>query len=127
MLYSKFPMKNSLLSVVVLLFISSFDSHAQTNTAHKIITPFQGTKIFCSFTGKSKYTVTVQGSKAIMVYSYKEYTTRVSGNFKNGKLYTNDPYEKQSKAGGRYYLISKEMVRVLNLENGDYEEYNICK
>ena len=113
---------------MVLLLVSASALKAQPNKSHKTVaTPFQGTKTFCSFTGKSKYTVTIKGSGATLLYSYKEYTTKVLGTFKNGKIYTNDPYEKQSKTGGRYYLVTKDMVRVLNLENGDYEEYDVCK
>src|SRR5215218_8765059 len=109
-------------------FILINPAKAQTKTSNNIAgVPFQGTKQFCSFTGKSRYIVLIKGSRANLTYSYKEYKTTVSGSFKNGKLYTNDPYEKDSKTGGRYYLISKTLVRVLNTENGDYEDYTICK
>jgi hypothetical protein len=119
-------MKNAAMSVAILLF--AIQLQAQSTAPRKIVsTPFQGTKTFCSFSGKSKYRVTIKGSKATFLYLYKEYTTKVLGSFRNGKVYTNDPYEKQSKTGGRFYLVTKEMVRVLNLENGDYEEYDVCK
>lgn len=101
---------------------------AQSKTPHKIIaTPFQGTKEFCTYLHTSKYTVSIKGVKATITYSYKEYKNIFTGTFRNGKIYTNDPNEKSTKTGGRYYQVTKDMVRVLNIENGDYEEYDICK
>jgi hypothetical protein len=115
-------------TLVIVLFsflLSSLSTEAQKISNKPA--PFQGTKNFCSFSGKSKYAVTIKGSMATLVYLYKEYKTTVHGTFKNGKLFTNDQYEKDSKTGGKYYLVTTSMVRVLNVENGDYEEYDVCK
>ncbi|HNP24859.1 MAG TPA: hypothetical protein PKL37_22475 [Panacibacter sp.] len=59
---------------------------------------------------------------------YKEYKDVITGVIKNGKIYSNDPNEKNFKpVWGKYYKLVKENFGVLNIENGDYEWFSECK
>ncbi len=89
-------------------------------------TPFQGTKEFCSFSKPVKYKVTMTGNKVIITYLYKEYKRMIKGEFRNGKLYTNDKDENKLNAG-KYYLLTSTYLSINNLESGDYVEYDVCR
>ena len=121
-------MKNILVLFVAIFFINASGLNAQSKLSQELkVVPFQGLKEFCSITQRSKYKVLIQGTKATITYLYEDHSNKLAGTFKNGKLYTNDPYEVNSKNGGKYYLITKSMIRILNIENGDYDEYGACK
>ena len=118
----------TLLLVSFIVFGSISSLQAQTKTATKgAEAPFQGTRKFCSRSRLTTYIVTINGAKVTIRYAYKDYASKLSGTFKKGKVYTTDPNEKNSKTSGRYYQITRDRVRVLNLENGDYEQYDVCR
>jgi hypothetical protein len=89
------------------------------------LVPFQGVKEFCSFSKPVKYKVSVTGNKVIITYLYKEYKKMIKGEFRNGKLYTND-IDEDKLIAGKYYLLTSSSLRINNLEGGDYIEYHLC-
>lgn len=107
-------------------FLSITILNAQKNKSYKTSTPFQGTKEYCSFIKPVKYIVSIKGNKAIITYKYKNYSNSVKGLFRNGKLYTTNPYENKMMAG-RLYILTTASLRVNNLEGSDYVEYDLCK
>lgn len=109
------------------IFLSIANVNAQKKPVHKATaSPFQGTKEFCSFTKPVKYKVTITGKKVIIIYLYKEYKNIVKGEFRNGKLFTNDKNETKVNAG-RVYVLTSTYISINNLEGGDYIEYNLCR
>ncbi len=118
-------MKN-LIFLCVVLFISTTNISAQKKAFQKPAKlPFQGVKEFCSFSKPVKYKVSVTGNKVIITYLYKEYKKIIKGEFKNGKLYTNDKDEDKLIAG-KYYILTSTSLSINNLEGGDYIEYPLC-
>jgi len=64
----------------------------------------------------------------VIICTYQGTSNTVRGKIKNGRLYTDDAEEKSNeKLAGKYYLLSKDRIRILNTENGDYLEYDTCK
>jgi hypothetical protein len=121
-------MKTRIACIIFILF-ATYKLNAQNSTAHTLSTiPFQGTKEFCESYRNSKYIVNVKNNIVIISLVYKEDTSIVHGKIINGKLFTDDREEKSDKRlAGKYYLLTKEMIRILNTENGDYDEYDVCK
>src|SRR4051812_11611734 len=113
-------MKKLLCFTVHLFFIAILNTSAQTTVAHKVIrAPFQGIREFCSFYQKSKYIVSIKDDSAVITCIYKGDSSKVNGKIRNGKLYTDDVQEKSDKKlAGKYYLLTKDMIRILNTENG---------
>lgn len=70
--------------------------------------------------------MTIKGKKVTITYLYKEYKKIVKGEFRNGKLFTNDKNETKLNAGSVYLLIST-YISINNLEGGDYIEYDLCR
>ena len=103
--------------------------NAQNSNAHNaVVAPFQGTKEFCEFYQRSKYLVTIKSNVVNIFFIKNNDTSKVNGKIINGKLYTDDTEEKSNKSlAGKYYLLTKDMIRILNTENGDYDEYDMCK
>ncbi len=109
------------------MFLSIANPNAQKKHVHRAtIIPFQGTKEFCSFSKPVKYKVTITGKKVAIVYLYKEYKNIVKGEFRNGKLFTNDKNETKLNAGS-IYLLTSTTISINNLEGGDYVEYDLCR
>src|SRR5882672_4473572 len=121
-------MKNIFSIVAAFVFLPHTHMLAQNTTVAKTsVAPFRGTKKFCAYTHSSIYTITVHGNNAKIVYTYNEDSTILQGTFKNGDLYTNDPDEKANKKfAGKYYKLTAKGFRILNTENGDYDEYHVC-
>ncbi len=118
-------MKN-LIFLGVVLFISTTNISAQKKAFQKPAQlPFHGVKEFCSFSKPVKYKVSITGNKVIITYLYKEYEKMIKGEFKNGKLYTNDKDEDKLIAG-KYYILTSTSLSINNLEGGDYIEYPLC-
>jgi hypothetical protein len=85
-------------------------------------------KIYCSDFAKSRYKLLITGTKIKITRLYKEYIDNYSGVIKNGKIYSNNPDEKnQKELQGKYYKIEGKNFGVLNIENGDYEWFTECK
>lgn len=122
-------MKKLIGCIVFVLFVSIVNINAQSSITHKsVVIPFQGAKGFCEFYQKSKYIVTIKNNIVIITFIHNQDTSRVNGKIINGKLYTDDSEEKKNKnLAGKYYLLTKDMIRILNIENGDYNEYDLCK
>src|SRR5829696_3846629 len=99
------------------------------STPKKVVTPIpQKEKLYCSPWAKTKYKVLITGSKIKITRLYKEYVDVITGNWKNGKIYSNDPAEKGLKAlSGKYYKLKGSTFSVLNIENGEYEAFILCK
>jgi uncharacterized pyridoxamine 5'-phosphate oxidase family protein len=95
----------------------------------KIKPPFQGKKFFCSSDNKEKYTVIIKGNDVTFIIEKR----KITGVFKNGKLFTNDPEEAQYRriAGkrhyGEFYSLGADYLSILNSENGEYLYYTICE
>lgn len=88
----------------------------------------KGEKIYCSPTGKTKYKLLITGSTIKITRLYQQYVDIYNGTLKNGKIYTNDPEEKRSKViWGKFYKLQGTNFGVLNIANGDYEWYKLCK
>lgn len=119
-------MKNLICLVTCVILFSITHANAQKKPVHKATaSPFQGTKEFCSFSKPVKYKVTITGKKVTIIYLYKEYKNIVKGEFRNGKLFTNDKNETKLNAG-RVYLLTSTYISINNLEGGDYVEYDLC-
>ncbi len=85
-------------------------------------------KLYCSGFAKTKYKLLITGTKIRITRLYKEYVDHYTGILKNGKIYSNDPNEKNLKdVWGRYYKLDGKNFGVLNIENGDYEWFTECK
>ncbi len=41
-----------------------------------------------------QYDVTIKGTKVLIIYTYKDFTKKISGTFIKGKVFTDDPNEK---------------------------------
>ena len=121
-------MKAFLTLLFFLLFLQP-GLKAQTKPSAKFPgTPFQGTKQFCDYLKPLRFDVSIQGYNVTITKFYnKEKQNTVKGTFKKGKLYTNDPIEKQFHAAGKYYKIIPDYFSINNLEGGDYETYEVCK
>jgi len=124
-------LKTTLYVIVNVLFFTVGTLHAQPGIRPitKAI-PFQGKKRFCSVYRKTIYELSIKGSAVTIKYLYKEYTSVVKGTIRNGKIYTNDPQEKMFKEYiGKVYLLNKkgDYFRILNAENGDYDDFTPCK
>jgi hypothetical protein len=120
--------------ICLLLLLLSMSASAQSDIKIKSKTkaknhiPFQGTKWYCGFYNKTKYRVTIKGDKVTIAGSYEEHEEITEGKIKNGKIYSDDPSEKNiKKFAGRLYVLDGNIFRVLNGDNGDYEDFTQCK
>jgi hypothetical protein len=85
-------------------------------------------KLYCSDFAKTKYKLSIVGTKIKITRLYKEYIDNYTGVIRNGKIYSNDPNEKNLKdVRGQYYKLEGKSFGVLNIENGDYEWFTECK
>lgn len=85
-------------------------------------------KLYCSDFAKTKYRISTTGNKIKITRLYKQYTDSYTGIIKNGKIYSDNPDEKNLKdLRGRYYKLEGKNFGVLNIENGDYEWFTECK
>ena len=119
-------MKAMIISIVIGL-VANHANAQNSNTKKTGIAPFQGTKEFCEFYQRSKYLVTIKSNIVKIFFIEDKDTSSINGKIINGKLYTDDAAEKSDKTlAGKYYLLTKDMIRILNTENGDYNEYDLC-
>lgn len=85
-------------------------------------------RIYCSPYAETRYRVQVRKDKLKITRFYREYRNVFNGKLKNGKIYSDDPAEKGFKpVWGRYYKLGKNSFSVLNIENGEYEQFTLCK
>lgn len=85
-------------------------------------------KTYCSPFAKTKFKLLVTKDKIKITRLYKEYKDVFTGIIKKGKIYSNDPIEKNFKpVWGKLYKLEKSGFGVLNIENGDYEWFSECK
>jgi hypothetical protein len=85
-------------------------------------------KIYCHSFRKTRYEVVISGNKIKITSIYHGTMNTVHGIIKGGKIYTDDPVEKTVRSqAGITYVIKGNLFRVKNLENGDYENYELCK
>jgi hypothetical protein len=84
-------------------------------------------KIYCCTYCETIYEIVKNGNKIKITSIYKEHRNTIHGVVKNEKIYTDDPYEKGSKQAGNIYSLKGNTFRVKNLENGDYDDYILCK
>jgi hypothetical protein len=104
-----------------------FKKHSKSKS-EAIINVIAEEKVYCSTYLKTKYRIIVTGSKIKITRIYKEYVDVIHGNLKNGKIFTDDPNEKSAKQfQGKYYQLKGKSFGVLNVENGDYEWFSLCK
>ncbi|MFL5740408.1 MAG: hypothetical protein ACJ75B_09345 [Flavisolibacter sp.] len=105
------------------------DNHLRDSLPKKLsIKPNKNEKLYCSDYAKSKYKILISGSKIKITRLYKEYVESFSGTIKNGKIYSNNPDEITVKdIKGKYYKFQDSYFGVLNIENGDYEWFSLCK
>ena len=129
------------MKAVIFLFTLIFFfnlAHATNCNSHLIFTtdsipkkykaPDKKGKLYCSDLAKTKYKLLLTGTKIKITRLYKEYVDNYTGVLKNGKIYSNDPNEKNLKdVWGRYYKLDGKNFGVLNIENGDYEWFTECK
>ena len=113
---------------IIFTMFAAINVNAQNSDTHKSTVPFQGSKEFCEFYQRSKYLVTIKSNVVTIFFIKNNDTSKVDGKIIKGKLYTDDTEEKSNKnLAGKYYLLTKDMIRILNTENGDYDEYDVCK
>ena len=92
------------------------------------IAPSRNEKLYCSDVAKTRYKLAITGNKIKITRLYKEYVDSYTGFIKSGKIYSNDPDEKNLKdVHGKYYKLKGKNFGVLNIENGDYEWFVECK
>jgi hypothetical protein len=111
------------------LFLNSNSLKAQSKSLQKFPgTPFQGTNEYCDYLKPLKFKISITGfNVTITKYYDKEKPKVVKGIYRKGKLFTNDPVEKQFHAGGKYYVLYTTSFGINNLEGGDYEYFELCK
>ena len=121
-------MKGSVLLLFSLVIVNNKILHAQAKPILKFsATPFQGTRQYCDLK-PLKYKVTIKGYNVTIVEYYKnEKPTIVTGTYKKGRLYTNNPNEKKYKMSGTYYAIYPESFGYSNLEGGDFILFELCR
>lgn len=121
-------MKAFFLLLFSLIILNNKTIYAQAKPALKFSgTPFQGTKQYCDLK-PLKYKVTIKGYDVTIVEYYKnEKPTIVTGTYKNGKLFTNNPTEKKYKMSGTYYAIYPKSFGYSNLEGGDFILFELCR
>src|SRR5215212_7157249 len=131
-------MKNLLLILLYLLMSTvvranslsgQIENHPQDSFPKKSsVKANKNEKLYCSDYAKSKYKILILGSKIKITRLYKEYVETFSGTIKNGKIYSDHPDEKTVKdIKGKYYKFQDGYFGVLNIENGDYEWFSLCK
>jgi hypothetical protein len=110
------------MKVIVILLLAFASLHtgmlkAQTKTAKKYLRiPFQGTREFCSSLKPVKFKIVIKGlNVSIKEFYNNDKSKTVKGIFKRGKLFTNDPLEKQFHVAGRLYVIYPESFGINNL------------
>jgi hypothetical protein len=85
-------------------------------------------KFYCSDFAKTRYRLSITGTRIKITRLYKEFTDSYTGVIKNGKIYSSNPDEKNIKdLHGKYYRLEGRNFGVLNIENGDYEWFTECK
>jgi hypothetical protein len=84
-------------------------------------------KIYCCTYCQTRYEIVKMGNKITIISIYKDRRNTIHGITKNGKIYTDDLNEKSSKQQGKIYSLKGNTFRVKNLENGEYDDYIICK
>jgi hypothetical protein len=126
--------RNLLMRVIVILLLAFASLHAdslkaQTKTAKEYPgTPFQGTKEFCSSLKPVKFKIAIKGlNVSIKEFYNNDKPKTVKGIYKKGKVYTDDPLEKQFNVAGRLYAIYPTSFGINNLEAGDYTTYGLCR
>ena len=105
------------------------ENHPQDTLPKKLsVKANKNEKLYCSDFAKSKYKIMISGTKIKITCLYKEYVETFSGTIKNGKIYSNNPDEITVKdIKGKYYKFQDGYFGVLNMENGDYEWFSLCK
>ena len=127
----------TIISLLTFLFFFNL-AHATDRNSHLIFTTDtipkkltavnKNEKLYCSGFAKTRYELLITGNKIKITRLYKEYVDNYTGVLKNGKIYSNDPNEKNFKnVWGRYYKLDGKNFGVLNIENGDYEWFTECK
>ncbi|MEJ7830607.1 MAG: hypothetical protein WKF91_20525 [Segetibacter sp.] len=82
-------------------------------------------KTYCSPYAKTKYKLLINKDKIRITRLYKEYKDVFIGVIKIGKIYSNDPDEKNFKpVWGKLYKLDGKNFGILNIENGDYEWFS---
>ncbi|HEY6954369.1 MAG TPA: hypothetical protein VI385_03950 [Flavisolibacter sp.] len=123
------------LLVCLVFFCLSISSHAR-GTAFLIDSvpkrttgvSHNGGKLYCSDYAKTRYKLSISGTSVKITRMYKEYVESFTGVIRHGKIYSNNPDEKNLKGlEGRYYKLEGNNFGVLNIENGDYEWFAECK
>ena len=131
-------MKNVVLILLYLLtstvvratsFSNPIENHPQDSLPKKLsVKANKNEKLYCSDYAKSRYKILISGSKVKITRLYKEYVETFTGTIKNGKIYSNNPDEIIVKGiKGKYYKFQDGYFGVLNIENGDYEWFSLCK
>ncbi len=88
---------------------------------------FQGTKLFCAAYRKTKYRIHIEGNDITITAIYNGENT-IKGVIRNGRIYSNDPFEKNNKMlTGKVYVLKNNTFRVLTSEGGEYDEFTECK
>src|SRR5258708_38890951 len=84
-------------------------------------------KIYCCSYCQAKYEIIQQGNKITIIYIYKKHRNTRHGVVRNGKIYSDDPYEKTFNLPGKLYSLKGNSFFVKNMENGEYYSYTLCK
>jgi len=84
-------------------------------------------KIYCCTYCQAKYEILKHGNRITIIYIYKERRNTVHGVVRNGKIYSDDPYEQTFKLSGNLYSLKGNTFLVKNIENGEYYNYILCK
>jgi hypothetical protein len=115
---------------VIPIFLFLFGSAQNKSTTHihkSNDTFFQGTKLFCCIYRKTKYRLFIKGNEIEITAIYNG-ESMIKGVIKNGKIYSNDPMEKNNKMlAGKVYILNNNTFRILTSEGGEYDEFTKCK
>jgi len=119
-------MKYRICLTVILIFLVLL-SKAQNKVNLSDSSFFHGTKIFCSDYRKTKYKLSINGNEITIIAIYNGEHT-IKGIIKNGKIYSNDPFEKNNKMlAGKVYVFKNSTFKILTSEGGKYDEFNECR
>ena len=115
------------LIILIFPFLSFQSEHFGINdTIPKIFN--SGEKFFCCSYCDAKYDVTKNGNKITIVFINKGSRKTVHGVILNGKIFSDDPEEKENKSlAGKLYVLKADSFLVRNPENGESDYYKECK
>jgi hypothetical protein len=84
-------------------------------------------RLYCCTFCEAKYEIIQRKQKLTINWIYKEKVRKIEAKLVKGKIYSDDPNEKEYKQQGMLYILKGKLFRVKHIENGEYDDYTLCK